>query len=197
MPYQIKLGEALSLISIKMNKDLERVIEIPEGIECVVDGKNIFVKGNGKEISRDFDNGKVKMSVEGKSFKLSCEKASRRESKMIGTIWAGVNNMIKGLNEDFVYELEICNAHFPMNVKADGNKVVIKSFLGETTERIAKILDCVKVEISGSNITVSSHDIEKAGQTAANLEKATKLRGRDRRIFQDGIFITKKCGREI
>lgn len=185
------------LIFTKMNKKLERTIEIPEGVECVVNGKNVLVKGNGKETSKDFDNGRVQMSVEGNSFKLLCEKASRRESKMIGTIWANVNNMIKGLSEDFVYELEICNAHFPMNVKLEGNEVVIKSFLGETTARIAKVIDGVKVEISGNRITVSSHDIEKAGQTAANLEKAARLRGRDRRIFQDGIFITNKCGREI
>ena len=116
---------------------------------------------------------------------------------MIGTTWAHLKNMIKGLGEEFTYELEVCNVHFPMNVKADGNKITIKSFLGETTERIAKIVDGAKVEIKGSKITVTSNDIEAAGQTAANLEKATRLTGRDRRIFQDGIFITNKCGRAI
>jgi len=180
-----------------MNKELERIIEIPEGIECIVDGKNVSIKGNGKELSKEFDIGRVEMSLEGKYFKLACKKSSRRESKMIGTIWAHVNNMIKGLNEDFVYELEICNAHFPMNVKLDGDRVIIKSFLGETVERISKVVEGVKVEIKGTKITVISNDIEKAGQTAANLEKATRLTGRDRRIFQDGIFITKKCGRDI
>ena len=84
-----------------------------------------------------------------------------------------------------------------MNVKADNEKVIIKSFLGETTERVAKILPNVKLEIKGTNITVSSSNIEAAGQTAANLEKATRLTGRDRRIFQDGIFITEKPGRII
>jgi len=84
-----------------------------------------------------------------------------------------------------------------MNVKIVDDKIIIKSFLGETTERVAKIASGAKVDIKGSKITVSSENIESAGQTAANLEKATRLTGRDRRIFQDGIFITSKCGREI
>jgi len=84
-----------------------------------------------------------------------------------------------------------------MNVKIDGDRVIIKSFLGETTQRIAKILSNASIDIKGNKITVSSNDIEAAGQTAANLEKATRLTGRDRRIFQDGIFITAKPGRII
>ena len=31
---------------------------------------------------------------------------------MMGTIWAHLKNMIKGLTEDFVYELEIYHVHF-------------------------------------------------------------------------------------
>ena len=72
-----------------------------------------------------------------------------------------------------------------------------KSFLGETTQRIANIVEGVNVDIKGSEITISSPDIEAAGQTATNIETATRLTGRDRRIFQDGIFITNKHGREI
>ncbi len=180
-----------------MNKDLERVIEIPEGVEASINDNNFIVKGNGKELSKNFDLGKINAEVKDRKIILTAKGATRRESKMIGTTWAHLKNMIKGINEDFIYELEICNVHFPMNVKADNDKVVVKSFLGETTERIAKIMPNVKVDIKGSSITVSSNNIEAAGQTAANLEKATRLTGRDRRIFQDGIFITSKCGRAI
>lgn len=176
-----------------MNKDLERFIEIPEGIEVTVKENEITARGDGKEIVRDFDLGKIKWEIKDKKIILKIKGATRRESKMIGTIWAHLKNMIKGLKENFIYDLEICSVHFPMNVKQEGEKIVIKSFLGETTERVARILPDVDVEIKGNQITVSSHDIEAAGQTAANLEKATRLTGRDRRIFQDGIFITNKC----
>ncbi len=202
------LGGALLLIFIRMNKDLERIIEIPEGVSVVVSGNGVVVKGDGKELKRSFDIGKLNVKSEGNKIVLSVKGATRRESKMIGTIWAHLKNMIKGVGEDFVYELEICNVHFPMNVsvakategdrkQVTGDRVIIKSFLGETTVREAKIVGGVKVDIKGSKITVSSSDIEAAGQTAGNLEKATKLTGRDRRIFQDGIFITKKPYRVI
>lgn len=180
-----------------MNKDLTREIEIPQGVEVSVSGNDFVVKGNGKELKRTSEMGKIKAEVKDSKIILIAKGATRRESKMIGTTWAHLKNMIKGVGEDFVYELEVCNVHFPMNVKADGDKIIIKSFLGETTERIAKVHPEAKVDIKGTNITVTSHNIEAAGQTAANLEKATRLTGRDRRIFQDGIFITKKPYRVI
>jgi len=185
------------LISIKMNKDLERVVEIAEGVKVLVNDKEFIVKGNGKELKKNLDIGKIKVEVKESQVVLTAKGASKREAKMMGTMDAHLKNMIKGVSEDFVYELEVCNVHFPMNVKATDNLITIKSFLGETTERKAKILSGAKVDIKGSKITVTSHDIEAAGQTAANLEKATRLTGRDRRIFQDGIFITKKPYRTI
>ncbi len=180
-----------------MKKNLSRTIELPENIEAVF-GNNVFSLSNGsKKASKTFIFDKMELSIEDRKIIISASNATKRQSTMIGTTWAHINNMIKGLQEDFVYKLEVCNVHFPMNVKKENDKVVIKSFLGETTLRIAKILPNVNVEINGNLITVSSSDIESAGQTAANLEKATRLNNRDRRIFQDGIFITEKCGRAI
>ncbi|MFH0712158.1 MAG: 50S ribosomal protein L6 [archaeon] len=193
-----------------MNKDLMREIEIPTGVEVCVNGNEVVVRGSGKELRKSFDKGKVVIEVKDGKIVLSVSGASRRESKMIGTIWAHLKNMIKGVGENFVYELEICNIHFPMNVSVvettekgtgirnqNSGKVVIKSFLGRVKERVARIMPGVSVEVKGNKIVVSSGDIEAAGQTAANLEKATRLVGRDRRVFQDGIYITKKPYRNI
>ena len=44
----------------------------------------------------------------------------------------------------------------------------------------------------GDEITVSGIDIEECGQTAANIEQATRIKRLDVRVFQDGIYIVKK-----
>jgi len=75
-----------------------------------------------------------------RSLSISSKNATKRQSRMIGTITAHLTNMVKGVKDGFEYKLEICNVHFPMNVKVVGSKVIIKSFLGEKTPRVAKII---------------------------------------------------------
>lgn len=69
---------------------------------------------------------------------------------------------------------------------------MIQNFLGERYPRKAEILETVKVEVKGEIITVTGIDKEKVGQTAANIERATKVKNRDIRVFQDGIYIVKR-----
>ena len=105
--------------------------------------------------------------------------------------------MIQGLQEPFVYKLKVCSVHFPMSVKQSGNEITIQNFLGEKKHRKVKVTTDSEIRIEGQDITVSSHDKEAAGLVASRLEQATRLRKKDRRIFQDGIFITEKAGKAI
>lgn len=176
----------------KMRKEIIETIEIPAGIEAEVDGNMVKIKKGSKETKRAYSGFNLKK--EGNSLVLSCKKATKNEKKMIETIKAHIKNMILGLGKNFVYKLKICAVHFPMAVSIDKEKkeLLIKNFLGEVKPRTAKILEGAEVKIDKDVIIIESHDTEIAGQTAANIEKATRVRNRDRRIFQDGIFITDK-----
>jgi large subunit ribosomal protein L6 len=77
------------------------------------------------------------------------------------------------------------------------HELVIKNFLGEVKPRIAKILPEVEIKVEKEIITVEGHDKEKAGQTAGNIEKAAKVNNRDRRVFQDGIYLVSRNGEGI
>ena len=79
----------------------------------------------------------------------------------------------------------------------ENNEIIIKNFLGEKQDRIVKLIEGVNVKIDKETIELDSIDIEKAGQCAANIEKAAKVRNKDRRIFQDGIFIIEKPRRKF
>lgn len=184
-------------IFTKMKKELFQTIEIPEGVTVSIEGNDVKVKGNEGEISKKFSFGRLDIKKEGNTITIGNKKATKTEKKLMNTLVAHLNNMLKGVQEKFEYELKICSGHFPMTVKQEGSKVIIKNFLGEKINREVKINEGVDIEIKGEMITLKSMDKEKAGQTAANFEHATVIKGRDKRIFQDGVYITKKAGKEI
>jgi len=180
-----------------MKTDIEKIIEIPDEVEIVVDGTEIGVKGKEGEVKRKFNVKKIEFEKQDDKLRLFSKKATKKEKKIINTIIAHIQNMIKGVKEKFEYKLKICTSHFPITVEVKGNEAIIKNFLGEKIPRKVRIPQGVEVEINKEEITIKSVNKELSGQTAANFEKATRVPMKDRRIFQDGIFITHKSGREI
>lgn len=184
----------------KMKKDIAETIEIPEGIDLLVEGDMLALKKGGTENKKVLTKQlgtKVSMRKEGSRIIFEAMKATKRELKIINSIKAHINNMIQGFDKKFVYKLKVCSVHFPITASKEGSTILIKNFLGENKLRKAKILDNADVKIEKDVIKVESFDKEAAGQTAANIENATRVRAKDRRVFQDGIFIIEKDGKEI
>lgn len=180
-----------------MKKNLVRKIEIPEGTTVNFHDEILVAKGKEGENKKALKLGNVKLEIKGNEIILSSVNGTKTEKKLMNTNAAHIKNLIHGANQKFEYELKVCFGHFPMTVKQEGKKVIIKNFLGEKVNREVEILDGAQVEINKEKIIVKSTDKEIAGQTAANFETATKIRGRDKRIFQDGIYIIKKNNKEI
>ena len=182
-----------------MKRQYNEEINIPEKVSCEFDSSTNILKCRGKdiELSRIVSLPKTTIKIESNLIKFFCEKGDRKIISAIKSNIAHIKNMFKGFGKKFAYKLEICHVHFPMSVKVDGDKLLISNFLGEKKPRMAKILPGTEIEVKGNEITVSSYDIEKAGQTAANIEKTVKVPKKDRRVFQDGIFIKDRPKRII
>ncbi|MBI2124809.1 50S ribosomal protein L6 [Candidatus Pacearchaeota archaeon] len=182
-----------------MKNDIIETIEIPQGTDAILEGGSLTLKKGSSEAKKKFKISNVEVNIrkEGGKIILEAKKATRNESKIINTIRAHINNMILGMDKKYVYKLKVCSVHFPIGVSKEANFIVVKNFLGEEKPRRAEILKNAEVRIEKDIITIESPDKEAAGQTAANIENATRVRAKDRRVFQDGIFMTEKCGKEI
>ena len=166
-------------------------IPIPEGIEVSIQDE-IVVTGSAGELKRKFKSRNINITKDDNKIILEAPFPKKRDKAMLGTIKSHLSNMIIGLTDGFSYKMKIVYAHFPMTVKVTNNKVTIENFLGERHPRTAKILDNTKVQIKGDEVVVEGINKEAVGQTMANIEQATKIKGRDPRVFQDGIYLVSK-----
>ena len=173
---------------------MERVIEIPQGIEVEIDKFKATVKGPKGTLERDFYSPLFKKDItikkDDSKIIVSTESKRKKVKAMLGTIESHMKNMFTGLTDGYTAKLKIVYMHFPFTIKITGAEIAINNFLGEKRARKTKIVGDCKVEVKGDEITVTGISKDDVGQTAANLERVTWIRSRDRRVFQDGIFRT-------
>ena len=177
----------------RLQENVEKV-EIPDGVDVEVEPPaKIRVKGKLGELFKDLTHMGVELKKEGNAVVVKLYGKGRRAKSMMGTAKSVVKNMITGVTEGFTYKMKIVASHFPMSVKVQGDQVIIENFIGERWARKARIVGPgTRVEVKGDDVLVKGIDKEAVGQTAANIEQATKITGKDARKFLDGIYIYEK-----
>ena len=172
------------------------LMPLVEGVSATVDEATLSLTGPNGATSREFSHTKVNVSLDGDNIVVQCELPRRKEKAICGTWKAHINNMMTGVTDGFEYRLKAVYSHFPMTLTVNGSSFEIKNLFGEKVPRVADLKWTptevqVKVE-NKSDVIVSGVDREKVGQTAAIIERSCKIRHRDRRIFQDGVYIVSK-----
>jgi len=176
---------------------IKHVIELSDGIGAGIDEGTVTLSKDGTSLSREFIHSRVSVSMNDGNIEVFCDLPRRKEKALAGTWAAHLRNMNKGLSEGFEYRLKAVYSHFPMTLKVQGSILTITNLFGERIPRKAELPwtpaeVTVKVE-NKTEVVVTGADKEKVGQTSANIERACRIRGRDRRVFQDGVYIVQKA----
>ena len=175
-----------------MVKEIARAVEIPEGVAVSVEGNTVTVKGPKGQLTRQLSYPEIEIKKEDSQLIVNSRLNRKQHRAMVGTLAAHVGNMIAGVTRGYEYKMKVVYSHFPIQLKAAPNELIINNFLGERKPRSARILPGAKVEIGKDEVSITGIDKEQVGQTMANIEQATKVRGFDIRIFQDGIYLVDK-----
>ena len=173
-------------------------VDLPAGVTAqIANSQRVTVKGVKGEISREWKHPFIRIASANNKIMIHSTRATAREKKMVNTIESHIANMLRGAQNGHTYRLKICSGHFPMTVAVAGAEFTVKNFLGEKHPRTLKFQPTVKISVQGQDVVVEGAALEQVSQCAANIEKLTVVKNRDRRIFQDGIYLTEKDGQAI
>ena len=171
-------------------------LDIPKGVEVILtENQQITVKGPNGTITKDFSHARgITMALEKNKIIISTNFPKSGTLALASTILNIIKNLIVGVKTNYQYFCKVCYSHFPCNVevKREKKELHVVNFLGERAPRVTKYLDNVDVKIEGDDVILIGPDKEMLGQTAANLKRCCRIKKKDPRVFQDGIYLYKK-----
>lgn len=172
------------------------VVNLPTDTKCEIGLDTMVFEKQGNKVDIKYNPVYIVLNKVANTIELVPKNTKKRTKAVLNSTEKHIINAIKGLDKEYVYKLTIVYSHFPITVKAEGTNVIISNFLGEKKPRKTRILPGCKVEIKGRDIIVKGRDKYKTGQTAGNIEKVTRVVGKDFRIFDDGCYIVEKAKQE-
>ncbi len=167
-------------------------LEIPESVSVEVDHLDVTVDGPDGSVTRRLWYPDVTVEVDDDTVAIESESEDAKTNATVGTFESHIQNAFHGVTEGWEYKMEVFYSHFPMQVRAEGDEVVIENFLGEKAPRRTTIHGDTEVDVSEEKLVLSGPNKEDVGQTAADIEQLTRVSGKDTRVFQDGVYITEK-----
>ncbi len=166
-------------------------IEIPSGVQVDINGDVVTVKGSLGTNTRRFNDALVSVAKEGGKvvIKPAAHKVLKRKAATTEIAFAKeIRNDIAGVGTYYEKNMQVVFAHFPASVEVKGGTVLIKNLIGERAPRVAKTVGGTKVEVKGNNIRLYGTSLDDVSQTAANMRAACRIRRKDSRVFQDGVY---------
>ncbi|MHA1601427.1 MAG: 50S ribosomal protein L6 [Promethearchaeota archaeon] len=176
---------------------IDEELEIPSDVKLSMDSeKNITVKGKKGELTKSFAHAKkISISILDNKIYLHTDFPRNKDIALVSTLKNLLINMIIGVQEGYVYKMKIVYSHFPITVvapKKGQTEILIKNFIGERAPRVTHAIGDVSIKTNKEEVIVSGVDKETVGQTCANIQRKCRIKEKDKRVFQDGVYVYEK-----
>ncbi|MFL6483793.1 MAG: 50S ribosomal protein L6 [Nitrososphaera sp.] len=174
-------------------QEITAEVEAPASVTVTMNANIVQMKGKHGAIEKDFTKLPATVTAQGNKITVRPYGTRKKDLAVTNTARSIIEGMIKGVEKGYTYRLKIIFAHFPISVKVKGKEVHVENFFGERSARISRVIgDATKVSVAGEDVLVQGPSIENVSQTAANIELSTKTKGKDQRVFLDGLYIYSK-----
>jgi large subunit ribosomal protein L6 len=168
-------------------------IPVPSGVDVTIQDRHVVVKGPKGTLERDIP-GLITVRQEGDELLVERPDDERQNRSMHGLVRSLVNNMVVGVTDGFVKELEIIGVGYRATAKGSDT---LDLALGFSHPVEVKAPDGITFEVPSPNrIAVRGTDKELVGQVAADIRKLRKpepYKGKGVRYL--GEYVARKAGK--
>jgi len=168
-------------------------IPVPSGVDVTIADRHITVKGPKGTLERDIP-GAITVRQDGEDLVVERPNDERQNRALHGLVRSLVNNMVVGVHQEFVKELEIIGVGY--RAAAQGT-TKLDLALGFSHPVSVDAPEGISFETPSPNrIIVKGIDKEAVGQVAANIRKIRKpepYKGKGVRYL--GEHVAKKAGK--
>ena len=168
-------------------------INVPSGVDITISGRQISVKGPKGTLEREIP-GEITVRQDGETLVVERPDEERESRAMHGLVRSLVNNMVLGVTDGFVKELEIIGVGY--RAAAQG-PTTLDLALGFSHPVKIEAPDGITFEVPAPNrIAVKGSDKELVGQVAADIRKLRKpepYKGKGVRYL--GEHVARKAGK--
>ena len=148
-----------------MSRVANAAVNIPDGVDVKLDGKNMTVKGKGGQLSFRLHND-VNVEIEGNIIQVKWDNAIKNAQAQAGTARASINNMVAGVSTGFEKKLTLIGVGYRAQIK--GNKLTLSLGFSNPVEYL--VPEGITVEASSqTELIVKGTDKQKVGQVASEI----------------------------
>ena len=149
-----------------MSRIGKKPVDLPQGVEVTLDGARIVVKGAKGELSLALP---ATVTVKKDGTQVTVEKAGGDDKQSRadhGTVRALINNMVKGVSQGYVRELEIQGVGYRASM--EGNTLTM--LVGYSHPVVYAVPEGIKLTVTDSTqLKVEGIDKQLVGQVAARI----------------------------